>query len=215
MPAALTGSVRLRNGRWMASVPRLSDPKKRVERSFATEAAAEQWRDAQLDRRARGLEPLARQARRSRQSPEVRSAKGTRTAGPRRPRFADIAFSWHHQYYEELENAGAERSKEVRFQLERHLIPSFAGLLDCDLETGRSMVKDWLRTLSGRRPHTPGSPLSPGPKIYARHSANGMLWVLRQVLDHARMLGHEVPPYTEGKGVHALHPVGPLCVNLV
>jgi hypothetical protein len=89
-----------------------------------------------------------------------------------------------------------------------HIVPASATLPDCDVEAGRNLAKDWLRTLSGRAALTPGSLLVPGPTTYARHTASGMLWLLRQVLAYVRNLGHPVPLYAEGSGIHALHPVG-------
>ncbi|HVX21281.1 MAG TPA: helix-turn-helix domain-containing protein [Acidimicrobiales bacterium] len=121
---------------------------------------------------------------------------------------AGLAFAWHHEYYEELENAGADRSIEAWRDLELHVLPYFAGLLESDLDTGRSMVKDWLRTMSGREALTPGSTFRPGRTRYARQTASSYLWLLRQVLAHARDLGYAIPHYAEGNGIHALHPLG-------
>jgi hypothetical protein len=57
MARAPKGSLRPRGDRWLASVPMLADPKKRVEYSFATEAAGQRWIDEQLARRVDGNEP--------------------------------------------------------------------------------------------------------------------------------------------------------------
>jgi hypothetical protein len=61
MGRPLTGSLRQRGALWRASVPRLDDPRKRVETTFAEKAGEAAWVSNQLDRRAqvspRGLNP--------------------------------------------------------------------------------------------------------------------------------------------------------------
>ncbi|HVX23313.1 MAG TPA: hypothetical protein VHB02_18375 [Acidimicrobiales bacterium] len=185
-------------------MPMLADSKKRVEYSFATEAAGQRWIDEQLARRAEGLEP---------EKPANRGVAPLRAVGPDGeplplPRFADLARAWHREWYEEMHNAGPDRSVEAWRDIELHLLPNFAYLLDTDLETGRAMVKDWLRTMSGRKALSDDSAFRPGRKRYARETAGGFLWLLRSMLAFGRTLGFDIPPYAEGKGIHALHPVG-------
>lgn len=198
------GSIRQRGDRWLAAVPRL-DSTKQVECSFATLADAERWRDAQLARRAQGHEPEKPSRRRG---PVPLLAKALERAGDDAPSLTQLALAWHHEYYEELENAGPDRSVEVLRDLELHVLPYFSGLLGRDLDAGRAMVKDWLRTMSGRKALTPGSAFVPGPTHYARQTASSYLWLLRQVLAYARDRGHDVPHYAEGASIGALHPLG-------
>ena len=198
------GSIRQRGDRWLAAVPRL-DSTKQVESSFATLAEAERWRDAQLARRAQGREPEKPSRRRG---PAPLLAKALERAGDDEPSLTQLALAWHHEYYEELENAGPDRSVEVLRDLELHVLPYFSGLLGRDLDAGRAMVKDWLRTMSGRKALTPDSAFVPGPTRYARQTASSYLWLLRQVLAYARDRGHDVPHYAEGAGIGALHPLG-------
>jgi len=226
MGRVASGCVRKKGNRWMASVPKLAEAPKRLECSFLTKAEAWSWIDEQLGRRSEGLEP--EKPRRdaplaepndtrpspAEGTPETGVARGQaspvlamRRSGPLPP-LDVLAWAWHHEYYEELENAGPDRAADARRNLELHVLPAFPALLSCEVATGRNLVKDWLRVLSGRRPHTPGSPFAPGSTTYGRQTANGYLWLLRQVLAYGRALGCDVPHYAEGRGIHALHPVG-------
>lgn len=198
------GSLRPRGNRWLAAVPTLSGQPRRVEYTFATEAAAQRWIDEQLARRADGYEP---------EKPAERGVAPLRaTDADGRPlplpSLGELAKAWHREWYDEMHNAGPDRSVEAWRDIELHVLPNFRRLLGSDLETGRAMVKDWLRTMSGRQPLTDDSAFRPGRKRYARETAGGFLWLLRAVLAFGRDLGYDVPHYAEGKGIHALHPIG-------
>ena len=95
-----TGTRRRRGNLWIGGVPCLGDPTRRVETSFASEAAREAWIAEQLARRARGLEP------------ELPVRHTGVAAGPRgRPvgSFETVARQWHEERYVEMEHAGVER----------------------------------------------------------------------------------------------------------
>ncbi len=194
-----TGTRRRRGNLWIGGVPCLSDPTKRVETSFASEPAREAWIAEQLARRARGLEP------------ELPVRHTGVAAGPRgRPvgSFETVARQWHEEWYVEMEHAGVERQDGVLRDMELHHFGPFADLFELDLAAGRQLVKDWIRTLSGRRPFPPDSPCVPADPPYAKGTVTNWLWVLDQVIDHARSCGVEVPDYTAGGTLAALKPIG-------
>ena len=92
--------------------------------------------------------------------------------------------------------------------MELHHFGPFAHLFELDLAAGRQLVKDWIRALSGRRPFPPDSPCVPADPPYAKRTVTNWLWVLDQVIDHARSCGVEVPDYTAGGTLAALKPIG-------
>ena len=95
---------------------------------------------------------------------------------------------------------GAEELRElldadVLADLERHLFGPFADLFALDGATGRQRLKDWLRTRSGRPAVDPASPFSPADPPYARATVTQWLWMIRQVIAHARAQGLAVPDF--------------------
>jgi hypothetical protein len=100
------GNIRRRGNKVLASVPRLAAAPKRLETAFDTLEEAERWRDEQLARRAKGLEP----ERPPRPESRVRAAKASRSEGrtASRPRAAGVtttspslqslAERWHHEF---------------------------------------------------------------------------------------------------------------------
>jgi integrase len=209
MPRRPEGHVRPRGNRFLASVPRLANPKRRAEYSFATEWQGWQWINEQLTRREEGFEPEPprRTAGAAVAAPDVASTTPSAPASSL-PTFASLAADWHREYYDELEQAGPDRAAEAWRNMEQHVIPAFSGLLGTDVDEGRAQIKDWLRTLSGRRPLTAGSTFSPCPRPYARQTVSGHLWLLRQVLAYARHRGYDLPPYADDNGMTAMHPLG-------
>ncbi len=208
MARALTGSVRERAGSWEASVPRLSDPKRRMSARFTTEADAWAWTADQVKRLRQGLEP-ERSAGRRRGRP-ARVERGARVGATRRGdavSLAAIGRRWHAERYQALEYAGADRAADVLADLEMHVFPAFEDLLGSDVEAGRARVIDWVRVMAGKKPVDPLFTYRP-PRAhsYAKQTVTNYLWLLTQVLDYARELGHEVPRYTAG--VRALNPAG-------
>ncbi len=193
-----TGSVSARGDLWRASVPRLDDPRKRLETTFATEADAWAWVRDQLERLAQGLAPVL----------PVRVTVATTGDVEVTPTsFTDVGRAWYRERYEELERAGADRACDVYRNLEGHLVPAFADLFECDLKTGRQRIVDWLRAMSGRKPLTKDSPYVPDAKGYAQSTVTGMLWIMREIIAHAGTLEIDVPNFMAGKTIVALEPV--------
>ena len=190
------GSIRRRGERYLASVPRLGDPKKRREASFATESEAAHWVATQLNRLEAGLEPEASQR------PGGIDPRGDASD------FEQVARRWHQEHYVEMELAGAERQISVLRDMELHLFEPFAQLLRLERGEGRALVKDWLRVMSGREPLDPDSPLVRPGRTYSRETVTQLLWMLREVLAHARVLGVDVPDFLAGRSIRAMDPLG-------
>lgn len=209
MGRPLEGSIRHRGRRVLASVPVERGSGKRLECSFANEPEAQAWIDAQIERLQDGLpaEPAPRSAR-SRRVVARHAAPQSPAGSNAMPSLEELGRLWHHERYEELEKAGADRSHEVLRDLEKHVFPAFEGLLGCGLREGRALVKDWLRAMSGREPTTPDSRFRPVAAPYARGTASGFLWLLTEILEHGRTLGYDIPAFTAGKNICALDPAG-------
>lgn len=191
-----TGAIRERGGRWLASVPRLEDPRRRHEASFASESVARAWLVEQLERLSQGLAP---ELPRSQSNEEVVAVHGG---------FEEVARRWHAERYFEMERGGAERQANVIRDMELHLFGPFARLFELDLLAGRQLVKDWLRVMSGRAPRDSESPLEMPRRVYSRQTVTQLLWMLRQVIEHAGSLGVVVPDYASGRSIAALQPLG-------
>jgi hypothetical protein len=197
-----TGSVRPRGNTWLASVPKLHpkpDESPRLEcGGFPTEDAAWEWITAQLERLGAGLEPeKPSRAARPKRAPAATPAP-TRPKVPLQP----IAEAWAQERYLELHGAGGDRTNQVTTQINKHLLPTFDGLLELDFIEGRALAKDWIRTMAGWPPLTEGSKLLPASRPTMQSTAANRLWILRQILEYARLHGHDVPDYL--KGVHAM-----------
>lgn len=193
-----TGSVLARGDLWRASVPRLDDPRKRLETTFAMEADAWAWVRDQLERLAQGVAPVL---------PVRATVATTGDVEVTQTSFAAVGWAWYRERYEELERAGADRASDVHRNLEGHLVSAFADLFECDLKTGRQRIVDWLRAMSGRKPLTKDSPYVPDAKGYAQSTVTGMLWIVREIIAHAGSVGIDVPDFMAGKTIVALEPV--------
>ena len=208
----LKGSIRARGRSWYASVPRLDHPTKRLEVPFPTEADAQAWIEVQIERLHQGLAPIKPEAKRSIASassaptPVAATARAAGTAAVMG--FIAVGLAWRHERYVEFEHAGAEREAETLRDLELHVFPYLAGLFDCDLPTGRALLKDWVRAMSGRKPTTPGSPFQAASPPKARSSVTGYLWMIREILEYGRTLGFDIPGYADGKNIRAMTPRG-------
>ncbi len=194
-----TGSVLPRGDLWRASVPRLDDPKRRLETTFAIEADGWAWVRDQLERLARGLAPVL---------PVRETVAITGDVEVTQTSFAAVGWAWYRERYEELERAGADRASDIYRDVKLHLVPAFADLFECDLKKGRQRIVDWLRAMSGRKPLTPDSPYVPDAKGYAQSTVTGMLWIMREIIAHAGSVGIDVPDFIAGKTIVALEPVG-------
>ena len=207
MGRPLKGSVRRRGTSWEASVPTL-DRSGRVTASFETETAAKVWAGAQVARLARGEEPERPAPRRRGRPGAADKARRAGAAGAASvPSLRALGQRWHAERYVALERADAGRAADVMADLELHVFPAFEDLLGCDVEAGRARVIDWVRVMAGKQPMDPSFAYRP-PRAhrYARQTVANLVWLLTEILDHARELGHEVPRYTAG--VRALEPAG-------
>ena len=207
MGRPLQGSVRQRGARWEASVPTL-DRTGRVTASFETEVAAQAWVGTQTARLAQGLEPERPAPRRpGRPSAADKAHRAAAARAAAVPSLEALGQRWHAERYVALEYADAGRTAEVMADLELHIFSAFEDLLGCDMERGRARVIDWVRVMAGKKPMDPSFAYRPPrAQSYAKQSVTNYLWMLTAILDYARELGHEVPPYTAG--VRALKPAG-------
>lgn len=178
----------------------------RVTASFDAETEAQTWVGAQVVRLAQGLEP-ERPAQRRRGRPsatdKARRAAGARTASA--PSLEAIGRAWHARHYELLEKADAERSRDALRNLELHVFTMFDDLLAYDEQEGNARVIAWARVMAGKPAGLDGFSFK-ADRTYMRTTVTGYLWLLGQVLDHARALGHAVPDYM--RDVRAFDPVG-------
>ena len=192
------GSKRQRGSKWLASVPRIDHPTKRVECSFAGEAQADAWIDEQLDRLDRGLAPTRPQAETPSPtaSPTASAARAAdptttvRSGGP----FATLreyAMAWHHEKYVALHGAQPERGDEVLRDLELHILPAFDGPIETDVSRGRQAVIEWTRRMAGYPPTHGETPVGSG-RTYAKDTVSGLLWIYTEVLRYAHLLGADV-----------------------
>ena len=96
-----------------------------------------------------------------------------------------------------MARAQADRTESVRRDLRLHLNPAFGGLFELDIVAGRHLVKDWIRAMSGHEPLRSGSPFSAFDPAYEQSTVGDMLWILREVIAHAQVLGYDVPAYAK------------------
>ena len=101
-------------------------------------------------------------------------------------------MAWHHEQYVLLHRAQAERTRDVLSDLRLHILPTFGGLLETDVESGRNALITWTRTMAGY-PLTPGGTVDENVPSYARDNVNGMLWIISEVLLYAHTMGAPVP----------------------
>lgn len=193
------GSVTRRGNVWRASVPHLAANQGRLETTFPTEKAAKAWVKAQLAALDKGLEP---------QLPRRQGGAGLAKLAP--TTFIEVAGRWYEERYVALDRGKGDRKSGVEADLRQHVIPAFADLFTLDVIEGRARIVDWLRFLSGRPPLTPGSPFKLGTQTYTKKTAGGFLWILKEVIVHARALDIDVPEYaSDGKrSLAAMHPLG-------
>ncbi len=188
-----TGSVRQRGQRWLASVPRLSPPGKRLECSFMSEAEADAWVDEQLARRATGLEPIKpaqEQVRQPRADPTAVAAPAE--AVGELYTLEDYARAWHAEQYEKLHGAGPDRAKDVLDDIEIHLLPAFGGPIETNIAHGRLKIVAWTRRMAGYPPAAADPPLENVTKTYALATVTNLLWILTEILRYAHTLGADV-----------------------
>lgn len=183
MARPLSGSVTRRGKAWRASVPRLDDPTRRLETTFPNEDVAWAWVEAQLARREEGLAPQL-----PKRTSQVPSHASTTT-------FTQVASLWFYEHYVALQRAGGERACGVERDMEMHVIPAFRDLFDCQVIEGRARVIDWLRTMAGWAPLQPNSTYAIGLTTYEHTTMVGMLWIVKQIIAHARAIGVDVPDY--------------------
>lgn len=170
------------------------------------------WCASQLRRIEAGLDPV-----RPRRAHERRPRAGNRRvpgasvqrAPAAQPRHAktclpdpkQMALAWHHERYEALEAGNPDTSDAVQRSLLTHVIPLLAAVVGTEVAVGRALVVDWVRCQSGRQPTEPDLPFAPGEQ-YEQSTVRGWLRLVREVLEHYRLLGYDVPDY--GKGIRAL-----------
>jgi hypothetical protein len=215
------GSVRVRNGRVYGSVPRRDNPSRRHEHAFPDEAAAWDWIRNSLRRMTKGLDPQAptgtAPTRTTGQSasrrPGAAAPSPSRPTGELRPTLESAPLlsmagrAWHSEHYEDFERGNADTSKEALDDMEKHVFPVFDGLLRMDRKGARSLVKDWLRTRSGREARSDTSPFAPVVPGYARNTVERWLWMLKSVIAYAAAEGDY--PYPDLlHGFSAMNPVG-------
>jgi glutathione S-transferase len=167
MGRPLKGSVRRRGNRWLASVPRRRGAATRLETSFSTESAAQDWRKRQLKRLEQGLDAVApdRMKRPAGLPPAVRN---------RASAFIDMALDWFEERYGEMEKAGAERARNTRRDIELHLAGAFVDLFELDVVQGRQLIKDWMRLMAGHEASGSCALVAPG-RTYSAKTVTGLL----------------------------------------
>ena len=215
-----SGSVRVRNGRVYGSVPRRDDRSKRHEFAFPDEASAWEWIRISLRRLDRGWDPLppaskapTRATSQSTPPQPVAVAStvsdtspGVRFVSGAAPLLSTAGRAWHSEHYEDFERGNADTSKEALVDMEKHLLPVFEHLLRMDRKEARRLVKDWLRTRSGRQPTTEGSPFIPVVPGYARNAVERWLWMLKSVIAYVAAEGDY--PYADVlHGFSAMSPI--------
>jgi hypothetical protein len=146
MARPLTGTRKEANGRFLAELPRARGATQRVRAIFDTVADREAWLEAAL---------AAVSAGRPVPDPDpYRVGLADRASGPNADRsqsipvFEELAHGWLHEYYGQLKNANAERARDVRIMVERHLIPTFAGRIPSDPKIARKRLIDFVRRMA-------------------------------------------------------------------
>lgn len=198
----LKGSFNERGDVCDASVPRRRGGKPRVQGTFVNRAAAEPWVAAQIERLYRGLEadePVvgtpgylpapSRVARAAGKSPAAAQSAAAPVRG-----LEYWGRRWHRERYIALHSADVERTEELMRDMEVHLFPVFARLLECSsIEEARDMVVSWVRVMAGYEP-LPDAPPFPHPgRTYSAKTVKSLLWALSEVLLYAHTLGADVP----------------------
>ena len=159
MSRPLTGSVRLHQGRWCASLPVKKGSVRRREERFASEGAARAWL-AQALIAVRGGRPIPDPVREpARPSKRISSTEPTPKISAD---IASVANAWMTAAYEDLRRGGPERADSVRRIVEAYVVPWFAPRTETVADVTYSMVHDWLLHLVGR-PDKSGSTPSGGP----------------------------------------------------
>lgn len=198
MARPLKGSLEQKGDSWVASVPIRKGDRKRLTCSFRTEATAQRWIDAQIERLNEGLDavPAPKEGRIAR-SPSLTAtpavAADNRPIDPAEadgPDFETVADDFIDERYVLLRRGGAERADEIRRVVRLHLKPAFGGPIPLDAAAGRRRVVNWVVACAGRT--GPGSPFAALERPVARSTMEERLRVLRMILDHAHRLDSRV-----------------------
>jgi len=201
MSRPLTGYKKCTDGVWLTSVPRRRGSKERVWQTFDTEKEVDAWLAAQIERINRGLEAEGA-TKKSRRKRGVTKRAVDVVLVKKSTRVRDLAYyaaQWHHQYYDLLHKGSPGRARDVKSDLDKHLLPALGGLLDMSVEDGRELVVVWTRKMAGY-PAKPGDPIDESAPTFSQDNVAGMLWVLSEVLNYAQTLGAPVVLVPSKKG---------------
>ena len=208
----ISGYRTVKNGVWLVSVPRRRGSTERVYATFAldAEAAADAWLAEQVARRNAGLDAQAPSKRaRRRGAANIAAPSGAPVVEVSAPRpvaertFEEYAMAWHEEQYVLLHRAQPERARDVLSDLRLHILPTFGGPLETDVERGRARVVQWIRKMAGY-PAQPGNPIAEDAPTYSAQNVAGMLWIISQVLVYAYTMGASVAVTQRGGTVMPL-----------
>lgn len=151
MARRLSGSIRILDGRFEASVPERRGSKQRVYAYFATRAEAERWCAEAVQALYAG-DPVPMPT--SPSSERTPAVNGGDTADPARHYFARGARAWHTERHVYMRTAGPERARKTDDQMRLHIVPFFTAATSRPDELTREVVTAFLARLTGSREAT-------------------------------------------------------------
>lgn len=180
MPRPLTGSIhKLANGRWRVSVPAAQGSAKRRTATFDAVDHAERWRTACLEALQTGTQLPPPEACRS--TAPVAGNELHRPAAHLR----SYADRWYARLYEANQQNGGSRARQVRADLDNHILPFLdaVGITQLAAITPEVVI-DFARHLGGW-PLTYHLAIEPKARPLRRETGRRVLPTFRRVLQSA------------------------------